>query len=119
LDLKFTRKNPKTGYTQIYTNREWMKKGNNPYVKVKDGKAVPTEQHHSQQKGSGPIFEIKQTTHKNPVNKKALHPYGKKKNPNNPVNRKVTFCCFCNSFSAIFDATLNCTTSNFTNNATT
>jgi hypothetical protein len=88
LDLKFTRKNPKTGYTQIYTNREWMKKGNNPYVKVKDGKAVPTEQHHSQQKGSGPIFEIKQTTHKNPVNKKALHPYGKKKNPNNPVNRK-------------------------------
>jgi hypothetical protein len=42
----------------------------------------------TQQKGSGPIFEIKQTTHKNPVNKKALHPYGKKKNPNNPVNRK-------------------------------
>jgi hypothetical protein len=26
---------------------------------------------------SGPIFEIKQTTHQNPVNKEALHPYGK------------------------------------------
>jgi hypothetical protein len=30
----------------------------------------------------------KQTTHQNPINKKALHPYGKKQNPNNPVNRK-------------------------------
>jgi hypothetical protein len=29
-----------------------MKKGRNPYVKGKDGKVVPTEQHHSQQKGS-------------------------------------------------------------------
>ena len=65
-----------------------MRKGNNPYVKGKDGKIAPTEQHHSQQKGSGPIFEIKQTTHQNPVNKEALHPYGKKKNPNSPVNRK-------------------------------
>jgi hypothetical protein len=44
--------------------------------KGEDGKAIPTEQHHSLQKGDGPIFEIKQTTHKNPVNKKALHPYG-------------------------------------------
>jgi hypothetical protein len=40
-----------------------MRKGNNPYVKGKDGKVAPTEQHHSQQKGSGPIFEIKQTTY--------------------------------------------------------
>ena len=56
--------------------------------KGEDGKAIPIEQHHSLQKGDGPIFEIKQTTHKNPVNKKALHPYGKKRNPNNPVNRK-------------------------------
>jgi hypothetical protein len=44
-----------------------------PYVKGKDGKVVPTEQHHSQQKGSGPIFEIKQTTHKNPTNQQILH----------------------------------------------
>ncbi len=80
LDLEL----PKKGIT----NREWMKKGRNPYVKGKDGRVVPTEQHHSQQKGSGPIFEIKQTTHQNPINKKALHPYGKKQNPNNPVNRK-------------------------------
>jgi hypothetical protein len=57
-------------------------------LKGKDGRVFPTQQHHSQQKGSGPIFEIKQTTHQNPINKKALHPHGKKKNPNNPVNRK-------------------------------
>jgi hypothetical protein len=106
LDLKFTRKNPKTGYTQIYTNREWMKKGNNPYVKVKDGKAVPTEQHHSQQKGSGPIFEIKQTTHTT-------------WRLNSFFFKDVTFCCSYNSFSTVFDTTLNCTASNFTNNATT
>jgi hypothetical protein len=69
LDLEI----PKKGIT----NREWMKKGRNPYVKGKDGKVVPTEQHHSQQKGSGPIFEIKQTTHKNPTNQQILHPYNK------------------------------------------
>jgi hypothetical protein len=46
-------------------------------IAVKDGKVVPTEQHHSQQKGSGPIFEIKQTTHKNPTNQQILHPYNK------------------------------------------
>jgi len=37
---------------------------------------------------NGPIFETKQTTHQNPNNKKALHPYNKKQNPNDPVNRR-------------------------------
>ena len=65
-----------------------MKRGNNPYVKNENGEIVPTNQHHSKQKASGPIFEIKQTTHKNPTNQKALHPYGKNKNPNDPVDHK-------------------------------
>ncbi|CAC9523245.1 hypothetical protein [uncultured Gammaproteobacteria bacterium] len=88
LDLELPKNKINSATKKPYTNREWMRKGNNPYVKGKDGKIAPTEQHHSQQKGSGPIFEIKQTTHQNPVNKEALHPYGKKKNPNSPVNRK-------------------------------
>jgi predicted amidohydrolase YtcJ len=52
------------------------------------GQSLSTLQSSWNNIGGQPIFEIKQTTHKNPVNKKALHPYGKKRNPNNPVNRK-------------------------------
>ena len=32
LDLKFVKRNPKTGETKTCTNREWMESGRNPYV---------------------------------------------------------------------------------------
>lgn len=63
-----------------------MQRGNNPYVLDNNGKPVSTNQHHSQQRADGPIFEIKTTTHQNPINQQALHPYGNSKNPNNPVD---------------------------------
>ena len=81
--------NKKTG--KPYTNREWMKKGNNPYVVDKNGKTVTTQQHHSKQNADGPIFEIQTKTHQNPTNQQVLHPYGQAgigKNPNNPVDHK-------------------------------
>jgi len=56
--MKFEVKNPKTGKVTEYTNREWMKKGNNLYVKDKDGNSVVTNQHHSKKDAWGPIFEI-------------------------------------------------------------
>jgi hypothetical protein len=65
-------------------------------VEGEDGKAIPIEQHHSLQKGDGPIFEIKQTTHKNPVNKKALHPYGKK------LKMGLAFGCFNEKMESYF-----------------
>ena len=88
MDLKV--QNPIT--KKIETNRERMQKGNNPYIKDKNGNVVTTQQHHSQQRTSGPIFEIKTTTHKNSTNQQSLHPYDKQgigKNPNNPVDHKV------------------------------
>jgi hypothetical protein len=87
LDLKF-----KTPNGKITTNREWMKKGNNPYVLNEKGFPVTTNQHHSQQRASGPIFEIKTTTHKNPNNQQVLHPYDKQglgKYSTDPVDHKV------------------------------
>jgi hypothetical protein len=91
-DLKIEVKNPKTGEVTAYTNTEWMAKGNNPYVLDASGKAVPTQQHHSQQNADGPIFEIQTTTHQNPNNQQVLHPYdvtGTGKNPYNPVDHKA------------------------------
>ncbi|NQY22261.1 MAG: hypothetical protein HRT40_13340, partial [Campylobacteraceae bacterium] len=84
LDLKILNKRT----NKVETNRERMKKGNNPYIKDRNGNIVATEQYHSQQKAGGPIFEIRQTTHKNQKNQKVLHPYAKKKNPNEPVDHK-------------------------------
>ena len=84
LDLEFRTPSGKTT-----TNREWMKKGNNPYVLNDKGLPVTTNQHHSQQRANGPIFEIKTETHKNPSNQQVLHPYDKSgigKNPNDPVD---------------------------------
>ncbi|WP_415397925.1 HNH/ENDO VII family nuclease [Sulfurimonas sp. CS5] len=86
LDLEF--KTPKGKFT---TNREWMKKGNNPYILDNMKNPVSTQQHHSQQNANGPIFEVKTTTHQNSNNKQVLHPYDKDgtgKNPNNPVDHK-------------------------------
>jgi hypothetical protein len=37
--------------------------------------------HYFRQRVSGPIFEIKTSTHQNPTNQQALHPYGKNKKP--------------------------------------
>jgi hypothetical protein len=77
--------NPQTG--TYYTNREWMAKGNTPYVKDSSGNMIQLNLHHSQQQGSGPLFEITSTTHQNSTNQNALHPYGQEKNPNDPVDR--------------------------------
>ena len=84
LDLEFTKKNPITGETKTYTNREWMKKGRNPYVLDENGKPVPTEQHHLKQNADGPILDLEAQKHKSDYNN--LHPFGKNKNPNNPVD---------------------------------
>ncbi len=84
LDLKFTKKNPITGESKTYTNREWIEKGRNPYVLDENGKPVPTEQHHLHQNADGPILELEAQKHKSDYDN--LHPYGKNKNPNNPVN---------------------------------
>jgi len=86
LDLIIPKINKATG--KLYTNREWMKKGNNPYILDENGKPTPTNIHHSQQRANGPIFEIKASTHQNPNYQKVLHPYGKNKNPNDPVDHK-------------------------------
>ena len=86
MDLEFTKTNPKTGFTKKYTNREWMKKGRNPYVLDANGKPVPTEQHHIDQRASGPIIEMESSVHKSDT--KNLHPFGNKQNPNDPVNRQ-------------------------------
>ena len=96
IDLNLKIENPKTG--RFETNRERMKKGNNPYVVNDKGVAVPTNQHHSQQDARGPIFEVKVKTHTDTNNQKALHPYkqvgdnkhpdqveGNKNHPNHPV----------------------------------
>ena len=65
-----------------------MARGNNPYVLDKNGNSVPTNQHHSKKDARGPIFEIKDTTHKNPANQKALHPNNDKKHPHHPVDHE-------------------------------
>ncbi|MCP4969123.1 MAG: hypothetical protein GY932_00845, partial [Arcobacter sp.] len=83
-------KNPKT--QKPYTNREWMKKGNNPYIRDKNGNVVTTQQHHSQQNVNGPIFEIKTKTHQKSKNQQILHPYkksGEGVNPNYPVTKEA------------------------------
>jgi hypothetical protein len=77
---------------KITNNREWMTKGNNPYVLNDDGLPVATNQHHSQQKASGPIFELTTPTHQNPDYQQVLHPYkveGLGKNPFDPVDHTI------------------------------
>jgi hypothetical protein len=83
LDTRFF--NPKS--KKETTNREIMEKGGTPYIKDSTGNMIQLNLHHSQQQGSGPLFEITSTTHQNTTNKQALHPYGKEKNPNDPVDR--------------------------------
>jgi hypothetical protein len=82
LDLVF-----KTKTGKITTNREIMSNGGTPYVKDANGNMVQLNLHHSQQQGSGPLFEVTSTTHQNSTNQNALHPYGQEKNPNDPVDR--------------------------------
>lgn len=80
-------------YGNAMSNYERMKKGQAPYELNK--KTLESEQiqlHHSQQKNSGSIFELKESTHlkKNSENgNNALHPYGNNKNPNDPVDREL------------------------------
>lgn len=79
----------KDKYGNEIKNIDRMKKGQAPYVN-NNGKTEQVQLHHSQQKNSGPLFEVKESTHlgKNSSNgNNALHPYGKKQNPNDPVDR--------------------------------
>lgn len=90
-DLKIQREHPRTGEIVEETNIERMEKGKPPYVD-KDGVLEPVELHHSRQQGGGPLFEVSKSTHSNTVDEagaKALHPYGREKNPHDPVDRKV------------------------------
>jgi len=88
MDLKIPGKiNPITG--KEYTNKEWMKKGNNPYVLDSNGKPVPTNQHHIDQRASGPLIELEAPIHQKDT--KNLHPFGNKPNPNDPVKSRTEF----------------------------
>jgi len=81
------RTNPRTGETIKETNLDRMKKGQPPYIE-KNGKLEPIELHHSRQNDKGSLFELSKSTHKitdKDKGAKALHPYGNKKNPDNPV----------------------------------
>lgn len=81
----------KDRYGNTISNQERMKKGQAPYeLNPKSGKSEQVQLHHSRQKHNGSLFELKESTHlkKNSKNgNNALHPYGKNKNPNNPVDR--------------------------------
>lgn len=71
------------------TNLERMKKGGSPYVRVGD-RIEQVELHHSRQNANGPLFELNARTHgRTPAGqgKEALHPYGKEKHPDFPVDR--------------------------------
>ena len=71
------------------TNLDRARGGGAPYV-MKDGSPRQLHLHHSRQNGQGPLFELTKDTHlrtKSTEGKKALHPYGKKKHPDFPVNR--------------------------------
>ncbi|WP_161318195.1 hemagglutinin repeat-containing protein [Alcanivorax sp. DP30] len=77
---------------RVTTNREWMAKGNNPYVLNDQGMPVSTNQHHSQQRAAGPIFELQTPTHTNRNYQQVLHPFkvaGFGKNPFDPVDHSV------------------------------
>ncbi len=91
MDLKFEVKNHKTGVVKEYTNREWMSngKGRNPYVLDSTGKPVPTNQHHNEQRASGPILELEAPKHTSDT--KNLHPFGNEKNPYDPVNDRKSW----------------------------
>jgi len=89
------------------TNREWMKRGNNPYVIENNSpimrqilaldsmnwvfiglSAEKTEKHHVDQNGKGIIVELTGRVHRDRKNQAVLHKYGSKKHPDEPVNRK-------------------------------
>ena len=78
-------------YGNKISNIERMQKGQAPYeLNTKTGNSEQIQLHHSQQKNSGSIFEIKESTHlnKNAQNgNNALHPYNNSKNPNDAVDR--------------------------------
>jgi len=88
MDLKIPNKiNPVTG--KEYTNRGWLSKNNNPYVRDINGKPVPTNQHHIDQRASGPLIELEAPIHQRDT--KNLHPFGNKPNPNDPVKSRTEF----------------------------
>lgn len=92
LDKVIKRKNIRTGEEIVETNAERLKKGMPPYIR-KNGRDEPIELHHSRQNDKGSLFELSKSTHRIKNKKKganALHPYGHKKHPHNPVSKDRT-----------------------------
>jgi len=85
-------KKKRAGKIETLTNLERMKNGKTPHVKKKDGSGTEqVELHHSRQNDKGSLFELKKSTHSIKNKDKggnALHPYGDKKHPYNPVPKE-------------------------------
>ena len=58
---------------------------------MKDGIPQQIQLHHSRQQSTGPLFEVTTSTHRaaKDSGREALHPYGKQKNPDLPVDREA------------------------------
>ena len=77
----------------VETNLDKAMRGDAPLVK-KNGKWEVINLHHSRQRGSGPLFELSQSTHLHTTNKngrKALHPFSPNKHPLDPVGDRKIF----------------------------
>ena len=70
----------------VKTNLELAQAGNAPFVN-KNGKLSQINLHHSKQDAKGSLFELSASTHQRYKGSNALHPYGNKQHPYNPVNR--------------------------------
>ena len=68
----------------VKTNLELAQMGRSPFI-VKNGKYSQIILHHSKQNAKGPLFELSASTHQKYKGSNALHPYGNKKHPINPV----------------------------------
>lgn len=73
------------------TNYERAKQDGAPYV-MKNGAPEQLQLHHSRQNGKGPLLELSRITHfltTKDKGQRALHPYGRKKHPDAPVDSKL------------------------------
>ncbi|MDD5373275.1 MAG: HNH/ENDO VII family nuclease [Sulfurimonas sp.] len=82
----------KDKYGNEIKNLDRMKKGKAPYVE-KNGNIEKVELHHIKQNDNGSLAELSKSTHgikDSEKGAKALHPYGNKKNPDNPISKERT-----------------------------
>ena len=73
------------------TNAERAINGQPPFI-MKNGKPQQIQLHHSRQDARGPIFEVSRSTHlqtKSGHGKEALHPFGRTKHPDFPVDHSA------------------------------